>query len=89
MFHQYTLRITNGRRDALADHLGNKGIPFGIYYPVPLHRQKAYRDDRYNEDDFTVTNKLSEEVISLPMHTELDEEQIQYITDTISEFIKS
>lgn len=89
VFHQYTLRITNGKRDALADHLGNKEIPFGIYYPVPLHRQKAYEDERYNEDDFKVTNLLSEEVISLPMHTELDDEQIQYITDTISEFFNN
>ncbi len=87
VFHQYTLRITNGQRDNLASHLGNKGIPFGIYYPIPLHRQKAYTDPRYREEDFPVTNTLSEEVISLPMHTELDDEQIKYITDTVIEFM--
>lgn len=87
VFHQYTLKITNGKRDALAQHLGEKGIPFGIYYPVPLHLQKAYRDERYNEADFKVTNQLAEQVISLPMHSELDEEQIQFITDTVVEFM--
>ena len=87
VFHQYTLRITNDRRDALAAHLVEKGIPHGIYYPIPLHRQKAYMDERYNEEDFPVTNKLVDEVISLPMHTELDAEQIQYITTTIIDFL--
>ena len=87
VFHQYTLRITNGDRDGLAEHLKMKEIPFGIYYPVPLHRQKAYADARYKEEDFPVTNKLVDEVISLPMHTELDEEQLQYITTTIVEYL--
>ncbi len=87
VFHQYTLRITNGKRDALAAHLSEKGIPFGIYYPIPLHRQKAYVDPRYREADFPVTNQLVREVISLPMHTELDDEQIAYITETILNFI--
>ena len=87
VFHQYTLRITNGKRDGLAEHLKGKNIPFGIYYPVPLHRQKAYADDRYNEADFPVTNKLVEEVLSLPMHTELDDEQIAFITQAVLEFI--
>ncbi|MBT8281894.1 MAG: DegT/DnrJ/EryC1/StrS family aminotransferase [Muriicola sp.] len=87
VFHQYTLRITNGKRDALAAHLSEKGIPFGIYYPIPLHRQKAYADTRYREEDFPVTNQLVKEVISLPMHTELDEEQIAFITTTILNFI--
>lgn len=83
VFHQYTLRITNGKRDELADHLKAAGIPFGIYYPIPLHLQKAYKDERYNEGDFTVTNQLVKEVISLPMHTELDKEQIEYITSEV------
>ncbi|RKN79439.1 DegT/DnrJ/EryC1/StrS family aminotransferase [Ulvibacterium marinum] len=87
VFHQYTLRITNGRRDALAQHLGEKGIPCGIYYPIPLHKQKAYVDERYDEADFPVTNQLVQEVISLPMHTELDDEQIAYITDTVLQFV--
>lgn len=87
VFHQYTLRITNGKRDALAEHLASNEVPFGIYYPVPLHRQKAYVDSRYREEDFEVTNRLSEEVISLPMHSELDDEQIQFITETVIRFI--
>lgn len=88
VFHQYTLKITNGKRDELAKYLQEKGIPFGIYYPIPLHKQKAYADERYNEADFPVTNKLVEQVISLPMHTELDDEQIEYITGHIKEFLK-
>jgi UDP-2-acetamido-2-deoxy-ribo-hexuluronate aminotransferase len=88
VFHQYTLRITNGKRDALAKHLQEKGIPHGIYYPIPLHSQRAYRDTRYIETDFPVTNQLVKEVISLPMHTELDDEQIGFITNTIKEFLK-
>ena len=87
VFHQYTLKVGGGRRDALAAHLSDAGIPFGIYYPVPLHRQKAYADERYRESDFEVTNRLCEEVISLPMHTDLDEEQLAYITGTILAFM--
>jgi dTDP-4-amino-4,6-dideoxygalactose transaminase len=88
VYHQYTIKIADGKRDALAKHLSEKGIPFGIYYPIPLHSQKAYKDDRYREEDFTVTNQLVEEVISLPMHTELDDEQISFITETIADFLK-
>lgn len=89
VFHQYTLKIKNVDRDALAKHLNDRGIPCGIYYPIPLHRQKAYMDERYNEADFTVTNQLVKEVISLPMHTELDDQQIEYITSTIINFINA
>lgn len=87
VFHQYTLKITNGKRDALVQHFSKKGIPCGVYYPIPLHKQKAYADDRYNEADFPVTNQLVKEVISLPMHTELDDEQINFITATLIEFV--
>lgn len=87
VYHQYTLKIADGKRDALAKHLGEKAIPHGIYYPIPLHNQKAYRDERYKEEDFPVTNQLVKDVISLPMHTELDNEQIDYITGTIIEFL--
>jgi len=89
VFHQYTLKIVNGKRDALADHLVSKDIPHGVYYPVPLHAQKAYQDKRYKEEDFPVTNQLIKEVISLPMHTELDDEQIDYITKTVIDFVNS
>jgi len=87
VFHQYTLKIANGKRDALVAHLGEKGIPCGVYYPIPLHQQKAYVDDRYREEDFSITNQLVKEVISLPMHTELDDEQINYITTTVLEYV--
>ena len=87
VFHQYTLKVGGGKRDGLADHLAEIGIPFGIYYPIPLHRQKAYLDPRYAEDDFPVTNALCKEVISLPMHTELDEEQLQFITATVLDYM--
>lgn len=87
VFHQYTLRITNGKRDELVQHLNANNVPCGVYYPVPLHKQKAYKDDRYNEDDFPVTNQLVKEVISLPMHTELDDEQIDFITNLVIDFV--
>ncbi|MDP2161307.1 MAG: DegT/DnrJ/EryC1/StrS family aminotransferase [Flavobacterium sp.] len=86
VFHQYTLRIIDADRNALLDHLVSKGIPCAIYYPIPLHSQKAYADTRYKEEDFPVTNQLVQEVISLPMHTELDDEQIKFITDSVLEF---
>jgi dTDP-4-amino-4,6-dideoxygalactose transaminase len=87
VFHQYTLKITNGKRDALVKHLNDNGIPCGVYYPIPLHKQKAYLDDRYKEEDFPVTNELVKEVISLPMHTELDDEQINHITNMVIGFV--
>ncbi|MEM5540642.1 DegT/DnrJ/EryC1/StrS family aminotransferase [Olleya sp. AS48] len=87
VFHQYTLKVKNVDRDALVKHLNDNGIPCGVYYPIPLHAQKAYRDTRYNEADFTVTNQLIKEVISLPMHTELEDDQIDFITKTIKDFI--
>jgi dTDP-4-amino-4,6-dideoxygalactose transaminase len=74
-------------RDALAAHLNEKGIPCGVYYPIPLHLQKAYADSRYNEEDFVITNQLVKEVISLPMHTELDDEQIEFIAQTVINFL--
>ena len=87
VFHQYTLQITNGKRDDLHKHLLENGIPNAIYYPVALHAQKAYADSRYIEHDFPVTNALIKTVISLPMHTELDKEQLTHITKTILDFV--
>ncbi|CAM1363923.1 DegT/DnrJ/EryC1/StrS family aminotransferase [Tenacibaculum xiamenense] len=87
VFHQYTLRITNGKRNELHQHLLDNNIPNAIYYPVPLHAQKAYKDERYNEDNFKVTNQLIDEVISLPMHTELDTEQLEFISQTVLNFL--
>ena len=68
-------------------YLLEKGIPNAIYYPVALHSQKAYAAARYKESDFPVTNELIKTVISLPMHTELDNKQLEFITATINDFI--
>lgn len=87
VFHQYTLKIQTGNRDALVAHLQANAIPCGVYYPIPLHNQKAYKDVRYNETDFPVTNQLVKEVISLPMHTELEPDQIAFITKTVIDFV--
>ena len=87
VFHQYTLKLKNGDRDGLVAHLNAKGIPCGVYYPIPLHQQKAYKSERYDEADFKVTNQLSKEVFSLPMHTELEDDQIDYIVNTIKEYL--
>lgn len=87
VFHQYVLRITNGKRDELLAHLQANNIACAIYYPIPLHLQKAYADERYQEKDFIVTNRLCEEVLALPMHTELDSETINYITQTVLDFL--
>jgi dTDP-4-amino-4,6-dideoxygalactose transaminase len=87
VFHQYTIQILNGKRNELHQHLLDQGIPNAIYYPVALHSQKAYADTRYKEEDFKVTNNLINTVLSLPMHTELDAEQLEFITSTILNFI--
>ena len=87
VFHQYTLRIINSDRDALAEYLAINKIPFGIYYPVPLHLQKAYADNRFKEENFGITNQLVNEVISLPMHSELSNDQIDYISSKINKFL--
>ncbi|WP_041295613.1 MULTISPECIES: DegT/DnrJ/EryC1/StrS family aminotransferase [unclassified Dokdonia] len=87
VFHQYTLRVNDTDRDALVKHLNENGIPCGVYYPIPLHSQKAYKDTRYNEADFPVTNAIVKDCISLPMHTELEDDQIAFITKTIIDFV--
>lgn len=87
VFHQYTLRILNGKRNELQAFLAEKEIPAMIYYPVALRKQKAYFQDS-DDKDFVNTDKLLGEVISLPMHTELDEEQLKYITDAVLVFFK-
>jgi dTDP-4-amino-4,6-dideoxygalactose transaminase len=76
-------------RKALIDHLNSKEIPAMIYYPVPLHMQKAYLDPRYKPGDFPVTEHLSSSVVSLPMHTELNEEQLKHITSAVLEFVNA
>ena len=88
VFHQYTLRILNGKRNELQKFLTEKEVPAMIYYPIALRKQKAYFQES-DPKDFVNTDKLLEQVISLPMHTELDEEQLKYITDAVLEFMKS
>ncbi len=88
IFHQYTIRIKNGRRDELKKYLSEKNIPSMIYYPGPLHMQEAYRYLGYGEDDFPVTAGFCREVLSLPMHTEMEQEQLDYITQNILKFFE-
>ncbi len=87
VFHQYTLVLVDVDREGLMNHLASKGIASAVYYPVPLHLQKAYLDPRYKEGDFPVTEMLSNSVISLPIHTELTPEIQKEITDAVLEFI--
>jgi len=89
VFHQYTLQVHGTDRGKLQEFLASKDIPAMIYYPVPIHLQKAYLDPRYKAGDFPVTEQLSKTVISLPMHTEMDEEQLNYITSSVLEFLDS
>jgi len=87
VFHQYTLKLVGVNRTDLLHFLAQKSIPAMVYYPVPLHLQKAYQDKRYKAGDFPTAEKLSECVISLPMHTELTQNQLEYITSNVLEFI--
>ncbi|MCQ2346691.1 MAG: DegT/DnrJ/EryC1/StrS family aminotransferase [Paludibacteraceae bacterium] len=87
VYHQYTLRIINADRNRLKELLAEKNIPAMIYYPVPLHLQKAYNDPRYKQGDFPVAERLADCVLSLPMHTELDNEQLAYITSSVLDCI--
>ncbi|MDN5201649.1 DegT/DnrJ/EryC1/StrS family aminotransferase [Fulvivirgaceae bacterium BMA10] len=86
VFHQYTLKIEEGDRNELKDYLANKGIPSMVYYPLPLHLQKAYIHYEFSKGDFPVSEQLCEIVLSLPVHTEFEEEQLDYITQTIIDY---
>jgi dTDP-4-amino-4,6-dideoxygalactose transaminase len=88
VFHQYTLRLVDVDREMLRNRLAEVDIPAMIYYPVPLHLQKAYQDARYQAGEFPVAERLAACVLSLPMHTELDEEQLAYITTHVLEALK-
>ena len=87
VFHQYTLKLKGVNRAELIKFLAEKGIPAMVYYPVPLHLQKAYQDERYKAGDFPVAEHLCECVFSLPMHTELTEDQLEYITSNVLAFV--
>ncbi len=87
IFHQYTLKIKQ-KRDELQEFLKSKNIPSMIYYPVPLHQQKVFKDDGFNNKSFPQSDNLAKTVLSLPMHTELNSEQLEFITSTILDFFK-
>ena len=88
VYHQYTLKVPSEYRDSLAEHLSKNNIPFGIYYPLGFHEQKAYKQEFFSDKDFPVTNKIKDQVISLPMHTELTRKQIKHITNSIINFFE-
>jgi len=85
-YHQYTVRVTKVQRDSLRARLSDAGVPTMIYYPCPLHLQKAYQYLDYKQGDFPISEMLSQQVLSLPMHTELTSAQIQYITKQLKIF---
>ena len=87
VFHQYTLQLNGIDRAKLKEQLAEKGIPAMVYYPIPLHQQNAYKSDRFKNGDFPVTEKLCATVLSLPMHTEMDEETLKYITDNLIQLV--
>jgi len=87
VFHQYTVKLKNVNRDDVRKKLADKGIPSMIYYPIPLHLQKAYRDDRYKAGDFKITEELCSSVLSLPIHTEFEEKDLEFISDTFKDII--
>ena len=89
VYHQYTLQLHNVNRDALSAYLAEKKIPSMIYYPVPGHRQKMFSGFDLPPVDLTITDWLTERVISLPMHTEMDQEQLSYITENVLNFINN
>ncbi len=86
VFHQYTLKTTGINRDDLIAFLKGKGIPAMVYYPVPLHQQKAYIRPEFKDENYPITLELSKSVISLPIHTEMDSDQLKYITESVKEF---
>ncbi len=87
VFHQYTLKTKGINRNELKEYLATKGIPSMIYYPIPLHLQKAFYDERHLTRVYPHTEALCESVISVPMHTELDEEQLTFISDSVKAFM--
>jgi UDP-2-acetamido-2-deoxy-ribo-hexuluronate aminotransferase len=89
VFHQYTMKVTKGRRDALKSYLEQAGIPAMIYYPIPLNEQEAYQNIGRVVGNLSVTKDLCASVLSIPMHTELKDEQIKFISNTILTFFKS
>jgi dTDP-4-amino-4,6-dideoxygalactose transaminase len=88
VFHQYTIKIADNKRDELKNFLFEKGIPSMVYYPIPLHFQKAYKNNNYPKGAFPVAEDLCNRVLSLPIHTELNEIELKYIINSIREFYR-
>jgi len=88
VFHQYTLRLKGIERESFSKYLAEKGVPTMVYYPVPVHLQEAYKFLGYKKGDFPIAEALCQEVISLPMHTEMDEKQQAYIIKSINSFFE-
>ncbi|HIT97367.1 MAG TPA: DegT/DnrJ/EryC1/StrS family aminotransferase [Candidatus Merdimorpha stercoravium] len=89
VFHQYTLQLADGvDREGLIAHLNAKGIPAMIYYPVALRKQKAYDTHDYDDTQFPNSDFLVQRVVSLPMHTELDQQMVDYIAGAVLEYVK-
>ena len=88
VFHQYTMKIKDGKRDDLQSYLGKKGIPARIYYPVPLDKQPAFQGHAIIPEPLTITNSLCKEVLSLPIHTEMDEATLNTIIEGVKSYYK-
>jgi dTDP-4-amino-4,6-dideoxygalactose transaminase len=87
VFHQYTVILDKSvNREKLKKYLEDLQIPSMVYYPIPLHMQEAYKTSGYSKGSFPVSEMLCEQVLSLPMHTELSEEKLEYITTSIHKF---
>ena len=89
VFHQYTMRVLNGKRDALRAHLEENGVPSMIYYPLPLHFQKAFENIRYPKGSMPISERLSSEVLSLPIHTEMTAEELEFIAGKVKSFFNA
>lgn len=89
VFNQYTCRVENGKRDKLKSYLQEKGIPTMVYYPIPVHLQDAYKIYGYHKGDFPVAERLCEEVISFPIHTEMKVDVQEYIIENVLNFFNS
>lgn len=88
IFHQYTVKVKNGRRDELKKYIDSVNVPSMVYYPGPLHMQEAYRFLGYSENDFPVTSSLCKEVLSLPMHPDLEQDQLDHIVSSVINFFE-
>jgi UDP-2-acetamido-2-deoxy-ribo-hexuluronate aminotransferase len=86
VFNQYTLKLQNKNRESFRNYLKDNGIPTMVYYPLPMHLQKAYLHYGFKKDDFPVSEQLSEEVISIPIHTQMNDKMLEVITTTIKKY---